>query len=186
MKPKQFFFTLLGLLFIVIAGGGYAYYFATQQLSSQSQQLATDQAETQTASAQITTLEVLESNYNHNVAPYLSIVDAAIPSDKNQTEILAQIERIAQNDGVQQPFKSISMPAPTGLPSDTSQTLKSGSLLVLPISFEADGTYEQLQAFTYDLETLNRYTNVTSLAINAANKTSPVSYTFTVNAYVYP
>lgn len=186
MNPKKFFFVLAGLLVAIVGGGGYGYYYTIGRLNQQSTQLSQDQAEEQAATTQIQQLEELDSNYKHNVVPNLSLIDQAIPSNKNQTEILAQIERIAINDGVAQPFKSIGLPAPLGLPSNTSQTTKVGALLVLPISFEADGTYEQLQQFTTDIENLNRYTNVTSLAVNATDKQNPIAYTFTINAYVYP
>lgn len=186
MKPKQYFFVLLGILVLVIGGGGYGYYQALQQLNAQSSGLSTDLAEEQAAATQIQSLEELDSNYNHNVVPMLPLIDAALPANKKQTEILAQIERIAVNDGVQQPFKSVTMPAPVGLPSTFSQTVKYGALLVLPIDFEADGTYSQLQQFTKDLENLNRYTTVSNLSINATIKTQPVQYTFQVNAFIYP
>jgi Tfp pilus assembly protein PilO len=186
MKPKQYFFVLLGILVVIIGGGGYGYYYALQQLKGQSAQMSTDLAEEAAAQTQIQSLQELEGNYNHNVVPMLPMIYAAIPTGKNQTEILAQIERIAENDGVIQPFKSVSMPAPAGLPSTYSQTNKVGAVLALPISFEADGSYSQLQQFTYDLEHLNRYTNVVSLSINATDKSKPIAYTFTVNAYVYP
>jgi Tfp pilus assembly protein PilO len=186
VKPKQFFLALLGIMIVIIAGGGYGYYYALKQLNTKSAGLSIDLAEEQAAATQIESLEELNSNYNHNVVPTLTLIDAALPSDKDQTEILAQIEQIATNDGVEQPFKSIGMPAPLGLPSATSQTTKVGPLLVLPINFEADGTYQELQQFTSDLENLNRYTNIASLSINATDKTEPVAYTFQVNAYVYP
>jgi Tfp pilus assembly protein PilO len=186
MKPKQFFFLMLGLLVLIALVGGGGYYYAYKLLKTQTTDLAQKMAEEKTIDEQISSLDKLNRAYNREIVPNLPLLDAALPRHKQQTEILAQIEHIAISTGVQQPFTAVTMPSPVGLPSDVSQTSKSGAVLALPINFQAKGTYSQLQAFTSQLETLNRYTNVTNLVIKHDQKKDQISYTFSLNAYIKP
>jgi Tfp pilus assembly protein PilO len=78
------------------------------------------------------------------------------------------------------------MPSPVGVPTSTSQTVKSGQVLALPISFQLAGTYEQLQTFLKKVERLNRFTNVTNLGISRPDKTKPIVYSISLNAYIKP
>lgn len=184
MKPKQFFFVLLGLVVLIVAAGGYGYYYALTQLHAQTGQLAEKMAEEKAAEDQLTALDRLNHQYNLQIKPNLALIEDFLPRQKLQSEILAQIERVAVTTGVQQPFQSVSMPAPVGLPSAVSQTTRDGAALALPINFKAQGTYAQLQQFTQELENLNRYTNVTTLQIDSS--AGKISYTFNLNAYIKP
>jgi Tfp pilus assembly protein PilO len=186
MKPKQFFFMMLGILVAVVAAGAGGYYFALKRMNAETTDLGASMAQEKTIDEQITSLDKLNREYNRTIDPILPLLDAALPRQKQQTEILAQIEHIAAATGVQQPFKAITMPSPVGLPSDASQTIKSGVVLALPINFQASGTYAQLQEFTRQLENLNRYTNVTNLVIKSDQKKDPISYTFSLVAYIKP
>jgi len=78
------------------------------------------------------------------------------------------------------------MPSPVGLPTSVSQTIKSGTVLAMPISFQLSGNYDQLQQFTAKVESLNRFTNVTNLAISRPDKTKPIVYSIALNAYIKP
>src|SRR5262245_31147135 len=143
MKPKQFFFIMLGVLVAVAAAGGGGYYFALKRLNAQTTDLAQSMAREKTIDDQIASLDKLNRVYNREIEPILPLLDAALPRQKQQTEILAQIEHIALATGVQQPFRAVTMPSPVGLPSDASQTIKSGAVLGLPINFQASGTYPE-------------------------------------------
>ena len=184
MKPKQFFYALLGILAVVLAAAGAGYYFALGRLhteaTAQSAALAT---QTQTA-AEITSLERLEVQYNHQIVPILPLIDEALPREKKQTEILAQLQNIAANVGLS--ISSVNMPAPVGLPTAVSQTVQTGAVLALPISFQLSGTYDQLQSFTQAVENLNRFTNITNLAISHPDKSEAIVYSMSVNAYIKP
>jgi Tfp pilus assembly protein PilO len=97
---------------------------------------------------------------------------------------LVQLQTIASGVGLQ--INSISMPSPTGLPTSVSQTVKAGNVLALPISFQLSGTYAQLQMFTSRVENLNRFTNITNLAIANTDKSKPITYSISLNAYIKP
>jgi Tfp pilus assembly protein PilO len=184
MKPKQFFYVVLGIIGVIVALGGAGYYFGLKYLNSQSQALATKLAQQKSMDDQIESLDRLQRQYKRDIEPILPLVDAALPRDKKQTEILAQLQSIAQNVGLQ--ITSISMPSPLGLPTSVSQTIKAGNVLALPISFQLAGSYTQLQEFTARVENLNRFTNVTNLAISRPDKNKPIVYSISLNAYIKP
>jgi Tfp pilus assembly protein PilO len=182
MKPKQFFFVALGALVVVAAAGGAGYYYALKYVRTQSNTLATQLAEQKAADDQIETLERLNVQYNKEITPILGMIDQSLPRDKKQTEILAQIERIAAGNGMS--LIGVTMPAPSGLPSSVSQTVKAGNVSALPVTFKIDGSYSQLETFTSQLEDLNRFTNITTLTVN--RKDGGAEYAFTLNAYIKP
>jgi Tfp pilus assembly protein PilO len=184
MKPQQFFYTLLGALGIMVLAVGIGYYLGLSQLTAQSNALATDLASQSDADTQIEKLGLLKREYDRDIVPILPLLDEALPRDKKQTEILAQLQNIAANVGLS--IASISMPSPVGLPTSVSQTVKAGTLLALPVSFQLSGSYDQLQEFTQQVENLNRFTNITSLAISRPDKTKPIVYSIALNAYIKP
>jgi Tfp pilus assembly protein PilO len=166
MKPKQFFLVLLGVFAVLVLVAGAGYYFGLKQLQSKAATLSMGLASQAEADKRIETL------------------DEALPRDKKQTEILAQLQLIASQSGLQ--ITSVSMPSPLGLPTSVSQTVKSGTVLGLPINFQLSGTYAQLQEFTARVENLNRFTNITNLAISRPDKTKPVVYSISLIAYIKP
>jgi Tfp pilus assembly protein PilO len=184
MKPKQFFLVLLGLMLVLVVAGGGGYYLALQQLHTRSQNLASEMAGQTAAAAQVASLTHLESEYKTEIVPILPLMDEALPTEKKQTEILAQLQTIATQVGLS--IASVSMPSPVGLPTSTSQTVATGQVLALPISFQLSGTYQQLQTFTADVENLNRFTSITDLAISHPDKTKPIVYSISLNAYIKP
>jgi Tfp pilus assembly protein PilO len=184
MKPKQFFFVLLGACAVVILAAGGGYYLAMNMLDANANTLASQLGEQTAEANQISGLERLQYQYNHVIVPILPMIDEALPRQKKQTEILAQLQNIASSVGLQ--ITSISMPAPTGLPTSISQTIKSGTILALPISFQLSGTYTQLQTFTSDVENLNRFTDITNLAVAHSDPAQPVVYSISLNAYIKP
>ena len=184
MKPKQFFQVLLGIFgaTLVLTGGGY--YLGLQQLKTRSATLAAQLAAQSAADSQIDDLSRLKRQYTRDIVPILPLLDEALPRDKKQTEILAQLQNIAADVGLQ--IASVSMPSPLGLPTSVSQTIKSGTVLALPISFQLSGSYDQLQAFTERVENLNRFTNITNLGISRPDKAKPIVYSIALNAYIKP
>jgi Tfp pilus assembly protein PilO len=184
MKPKQFFLVLIGSFAVILLAGGAGYYWALQKLNSQSTELSTGLAAQTAADEQIDRLAMLRGRYNREIEPILPLLDDALPRDKKQTQILAQLQTIAAGVGLQ--ITSVSMPSPVGLPTNVSQTVKSGTVLALPISFQLSGSYEQLQQFTAKVENLNRFTNITNLAINHTDKSKPIVYSISLSAYIKP
>jgi len=184
VKPKQFFLVLLGIFGVSLVAGGAGYYFALKRLNTQSTELATQLAVQADADTQIDYLSRLKRQYDRDIIPILPLLDEALPRDKKQTEILAQLQNIATQVGLN--IASISMPSPAGLPTSISQTIKSGAVLALPISFQLSGTYDQLQDFTQRVENLNRFTNITTLSISRPDKSKPIVYSIALNAYIKP
>ena len=114
MKPKQFFLVLLGVFTatVLLAGGGY--YLGMKQLSADSAVLSTGLASQVAADNQIENLSRLKRLYDREITPILPLLDEALPRDKKQTEVLAQLQSIASQVGLQ--ITSLSMPSPVGLP----------------------------------------------------------------------
>jgi type IV pilus assembly protein PilO len=184
MKPKQFFFIGLGMIGAVVVIAGTGYYFALTRLHTQANNEAVELATQTQDESQISSLRRLQYQYTHEIEPILPLINEALPTDKKQTEILAQLQNIAAGVGLS--ISTISMPNPIGLPNSVSQTIKSGTVLALPISFQLSGTYNQLQAFTEQVENLNRFTDITNLAISRPDKTQPIVYSISLNAYIMP
>jgi Tfp pilus assembly protein PilO len=183
MKPKQFFFVVLGILVAVVAAGGVGYYYAYQYMGSKSAELSTRLAEQIEADEQLDTLDRLQMQYDRDVEPILPLIDATLPHDKKQSEILAQVQRIAQSSGMM--IDGVVIPNPGGLPSGVSQTIKAGKVSAMPINFKVKGNYAQLQTFTQRLENLNRFTNITTLNVKR-DGAGVATWAFTMNAYVKP
>ena len=146
MKPKQFFYVLIGLFSALVVAGAGGYYLALQQLKGQSIKLSVGRADQAEADSRIENLTRLQRQYNRDILPILPLLDQSLPRDKKQTEILTQLQNIAAQVGLQ--ITAVSMPSPLGLPTSTSQTIKSGTILALPITFQLSGSYDQLQQFT--------------------------------------
>jgi len=184
VKPKQFFYVLLGIIcaITVLSAGGY--YLALTALKSEAGNESAKLAQQNENAATITTLHKVARQYNSFILPVLPLMDEALPTDKKQTEILAQLQNIASNVGLQ--ITSVSMPSPVGLPSQVSQTVKAGKVLELPINFQMTGTYTQLQSFTQQVEDLNRFTNIIDLAISHPVITEPIVYSISLVAYILP
>lgn len=183
MTPKKYFFTLLGIIVLLIAASGYGYYYAVTRINASKAELAMTLTDQEAAQQQLDDMAKLRIQYNRDILPILPRIIDALPRTKNQTEILAQLQSIATESGLS--LTNVSLPSAAGLPGDTSQTVKTGTVLALPISFQLQGTYAQLQAFLTRVENLSRFTNVTSLAISHAEKNN-VTYSMTVNAYIKP
>jgi Tfp pilus assembly protein PilO len=184
MNPKRYFYALLGVLGVLVVAGGVSYYFALQMITTTSKQLSIQQAEQIAADAELKNLARLQRQYDRDIVPILGLMDQALPRTKNQTAILVQLQQIANESGLS--ISGATFVSGGGLPTATSQTIKAGTLLALPISFQVQGSYTQLQTFLTKVETLSRFTNVTNLAISRADKTKPIVYSMTVNAYIKP
>ena len=182
MTPKQFFYGILGTIVVAVALSGYGYFYALKRLETAKTTLATSLGEQSAEQDQIDSLTRLKVQYTKEVVPELPLMDAALPRTKDQTALLVQLNSIAASCGLS--LGGVSFSSPAGLPTTTSQTTSLGSVLALPASFDVSGTFTQLQTFLTDLENLNRFTNVTSLNVSRPDKTKPINYSITLNAYV--
>ena len=184
MKPKQFFFIILGVIGGLILVGGAAYYFALMRLNTLSTNYSAQLANQEAVENELSLLARLQLQYARDIKPILPLMDEALPRTKNQTEILVQLQRISSANGLA--LTGVTFPSPSGLPSNVSQTITSGAVLALPISFQLSGSYNQLQSFLTQVENLSRFTNVTTLSVSRPDKSKPIVYTMTLNAYVKP
>lgn len=182
MKPQRFFWILIGILVVLIAAGGTGYYYAVIYLNGASTKLQAQYIAQNDANKKLDEVTKLKAQYNHDVVPVQASIESALPRTKNQTEILAQLERLASESGLA--ISNIAFPNSSG-PSATSQAVKSGLVLALPVSFQTTGTYAQLEAFLSKLESLNRYTSITNLAVSKAD-TKKISFSINLNAYFKP
>lgn len=184
LSPKRFFFVLLGLGAVMLGGIGYGYYQATLWMKDQTVKLSHISTDAEIASEHLDQLTSLKKQFQE-LQPVLVKLDAALPKDKNQSTLLLQIQQLATSAGMSLPAASFQ--ASNGLPTATSQTVKAGDVLALPISFQLSGTYDQLQTFLQSVERLGRYSNVGSLAITRADERSKnLTFAITLNVYVKP
>ncbi len=79
---------------------------------------------------------------------------------------------------------NLDFPASTQ-PSAISQTIKAGDVLAMEVRFQLAGTYDQLQDFLRRQEKLDRYSSMTSLGINTAER-ERLSFSMILNVYVKP
>lgn len=184
MTPQRFSIILGSIIALMVVLGGVGYYFALNHLLAGTAQLRADLTESAQAQADLDALAVAKRTYDRDIKPIVPLVNGALPKTKQQTEILAQLQRLAAASGLT--ISGITLPSTTGLPTATSQTTKAGDVLALPLSFQLTGSYSQLQAFLTKAETLNRFTNVTTLAISRADPSRPITYGITLNAYIKP
>ncbi|MBW4060986.1 type 4a pilus biogenesis protein PilO [Candidatus Saccharibacteria bacterium] len=184
MTPKQFFFGILGVTAVTLAASGYGYVYALHRLGTAKLTLATSLGQQVADQDQIDGLTRLKVQYAKEVVPELPLMDTALPHTKDQTALLVQLQSIAASCGLV--LGSATFPSSGGLPSGTSQTTQLGAVLALPVSFDVAGSFQQLQSFLSKIETLNRFTSVTSLTVSRPDKTKAIDYSITLNAYVKP
>jgi Tfp pilus assembly protein PilO len=183
MTPKKLFYVLLALTGLGIVGTGYGYYWANGLLGNATSTLSKQLAARDDADTTIAQLIHLQRQYSLEVTPILPQLDSILPHTKNQSQILLQLQTIANNAGLS--IRSLTLPTSDGLPSATSQTIAAGGVLALPVTFSLGGSYNQLQTFLTQVENLDRFTSVTSLSIQHSS-TQPITYAMTINAYIKP
>ena len=184
MKPKQFFFAMLGATVLWTALLGVAYYLGTQDVQARRSKLATELSDAAAADDKITQLQQLKHDYD-KIQPLLPSLDDALPKTKNQSQLTLQIQQLASAAGLSLPGVAFQGNSP--LPSANSQTVKAGDVLTMPVTFQLTGSYEQLQSFLQGLEHMSRLVSVTSLGISRVEgKPKTLVYSFTINAYLKP
>lgn len=184
MTPRKFYFIMLGLLggalVLGIAGCVYGYFLVKDASGKLSDAMIAQNA----ADQEIANLNTTNANYRLKILPILDQIERAVPKTKGQTAILIQLQDTAAAAGLS--LSSVSFtPVQGNLPSNTTQTIQSGSLLALPISFRIEGTFRQLQNFLVRIENLNRVTTVTSLSVTKSGSKT-ITYDMIINTYIMP
>jgi Tfp pilus assembly protein PilO len=184
MKPKQFYFTMLGMTVVLALLIGVGYYYASQRLRDRTAVLKSKMVDIDVANDQVDTLQQLQRDYD-KLSPSIPKINAALPQTKEQSELLLQLQQLAASNGLKIQTISFSGTTAGATPSSVSQTVKSGDALVMPVSFQLSGGFGQLQGFLQGLERFDRYTNVTTITI-ARDKAPALTYTVGLNAYLKP
>lgn len=185
MKAKTFFFILCATLAILIVGGGVAYYWGYQELTSQKELAMKKQLELGDSQKRTSQLIELSRKYDDAKAR-LSDIDRALPRESKQAEMLLELRDAAATSGVQ--ISSLQFTG-TATPKNatTNQALLQADLYVLPISLRLSGTYPQLIDFMQKLNGLGRLNSVTSLTtskiITSADR---LDITMNIVAYLKP
>ncbi|HSX48437.1 MAG TPA: type 4a pilus biogenesis protein PilO [Candidatus Nanoarchaeia archaeon] len=183
MKPKQFYFILTAVLAVLVLGGGAYYYLATQHIDQKTADLSKKLADVEVVAAQIDNLAQLSKQYQ-KIEPAFSRLDQVLPRSKQESEVVLQLDKLASINGMS--LGGVNFPPSATLPSATTQTEKVGDALAVPVTIQLTGSYEQMQAFLQGLEKLNRFTNVTTLAINKGEKPKLVAFSLTVQVFLKP
>ncbi|TAK89201.1 hypothetical protein EPO04_03840 [Patescibacteria group bacterium] len=181
MSAKKLFYALCGLLVVIIAAGAYGYYYVSQELYRDTATLSQRLADEQIVDKKLDTLTQLQQQYRQ-LEPTITKVYDALPVEKQQSRLALQLREIAGVSGMTLDSLTFS---PSTVPGPTSQTVKVGDILAVPVTFQLIGTYDQLQRFLQLQENLGRYTNVTSLNISSGTSKS-LTFDVTLNAFLKP
>jgi Tfp pilus assembly protein PilO len=182
VKPKTFYFILLAGIGGASLAGLMAYVWASNNLAASSRSLQHKLTESAVADERLDQLNRLRVQFKE-LGPVATKVESALPHTKKQSEIILQIQQIAAGSGMTIPAASFL--GSNGLPTETSQTVKLGDYYAMPITFQLSGNYSQLQTFLQRLESLTRYTSVTSLAISRTDARN-LTFTINLNAFFKP
>ncbi len=181
MNPKQLCYILCSLLVIAVGGSGFGYYVASQYLTTGIVKLSEQLAQSQEADENLNQLANLQKQYKQ-LEPSLTLVNEALPAEKNQSKVALQLQNIAASSGMR--IDNIDFPA-SNQPGPISQTTKVGDILALEVTFQLEGTYDQLQDFLQRQERLDRYSSMTSLSITPT-EADRLSFGIILNVFVKP
>lgn len=181
MTAKRLFYVLSALLVAIIVAGGYGYYRVSQELHQDTLTLSQRLADEELTNKKLDALIDLKQQYRQ-LETTLPKVNDALPTEKQQSKLALQLREAAAASGMTLDTLTFS---PSTIPGPTSQTVKVGDILAIPVTFQLTGTYEQLQRFLQTQENLSRYTNVTSLNISSGSGKN-LTFDVTLNAFMKP
>jgi len=176
MTPKKYYQNIVGIILGLLVLGGGGYWYALTVLSDTSQKLATQMGMASSADDRIANLQNTKNLYDKEIAPILTQLNDALPSTPDQTQILTQLQKMAQTTGV-------SLSTVTFIKTTTNGS-SIGGVVALPMSFQVTGSYAQLQNFLAEAENLSRLTTVDSLTVSRSGQT--IIYAINLSAYSKP
>ncbi len=182
MSPQRLFYVLCGLLLLLIGGGGFGYYVTSQYLASGVTSFSQSLAQNETADNNLRRLAKLQKEYKQ-LEPFLPLINEALPPEKNQSKVALQLQNIATASDMR--IDNIDFPA-SGQPGPLSQTTPVGDALALQVTFQLQGTYEQLQNFLRRQEKLDRYSSMNSLSISPAESSRLLGFSIVLNVFIKP
>ena len=193
MKSKQLFYVLavvVALLGLGVVASGYG---ANVVLSAKSGQLSKLKAENE--AVQGLQSQLLQSKTQ--LTTYKDINDIAksiVPQDKDQTQTVREIVKIAQDSGISR-LTSVTFPTSTLGTKNSALTqvqpvsgISGVYALPITVSVGQDNavTFDQLITFLSGLEHNRRTAQVTSLTITPSDKTNTIAFTLIINEYIKP
>ena len=194
MKSKQLFFvlaTIVLLLGIGIVGAGLG---ANTLLTSKSDELSKLKAKEEVMDDTQVSLNRSKSDLKR-YAELNTIAKTIVPQDKDQTQTVREIVKIAKDSGINH-LTSVTFPSSTlgttGSSTLTQLTPVKGmtGVYTLPITVSVNEdsavSYNQLIAFLSGLEQNRRTAQVASLTLTPSEKNSNIAFTIIINEYIKP
>lgn len=194
MKSKQLFFLLAALAVLLGLGVVGAGVGANMVLTTKSDELSKLKAKEQAMDDIQVSLNRSKSDLKR-YAELNNIAKAIVPQDKDQTQTVREIVKIAEDSGIRH-LTSVTFPSSTlgttGSATLTQLTPVKGmtGVYTLPITVSVNEdsavSYNQLIAFLAGLEQNRRTAQVASLTLTPSEKSSNISFTLVINEYIKP
>jgi|GEM_PF-6688951 len=185
MKARGVFVVLTAGLVLLLAGSGYAFWWAREQLLTKKTEIVKAQLDVVDEQKRTDQLVILSRRYSQAKAK-LDDINTALPRESQQAEILLSIREAANQAGVTLPSIQFTGAAQSANPK-LNQATQSKDLYVVPIALKLTGNYEQLISFLDRLERLSRYNSVGSLSLSKTNTDrDKLEITMSLNAYLKP
>jgi len=151
----------LTLIFLLAIAVGWFYVF---QMSEQVSVLGTDAVNMRNESSKLSELSIRFQK----VLPQKNVVYGSIPTTKDESTFMADLEAAAKNNGLtitsSTVGNSLTKAAKTG---DFSQTINMQEYYELPIRYEVSGDYSHFIKFIADLTNLRRLNKVNDIAVTS-------------------
>lgn len=210
MKPKKFFFIMVGLFSLSLIGGGAMLYLANNVLEKRSGsvvelKLGSAEIEAQLSAYQAAKKDVEKYSYLND------IISSALPQDKDQARTVREIFLLAQQAGIiikSVQFPSSTLGAVTAAPAAGTTTTATPAAItqakpvtglngvysietvVTPYADDKINivTYDQLISFLKKIESNRRAMQVSSIQLNPLGQSSSdsISFTVTLNIFIKP
>lgn len=170
------------------------FYLATKFMASQKEELRKEKTNLYLSEQRIQQLAELKGKYN-KASQKLDEITAAMPSKKQQSEIIVQLKSEAEKIGfdlqnIQFTGSSSTVQKDKSNDPNLTQTTKKGDVYVLPVSLKLKGTFKQLSDYLTIIEKLSRYNSVVTLNIIKASENketdSQRDMTILLNTYLKP
>lgn len=197
MKSKQLYFVLLTTAVLLALGLGGVAYGSNKVLSAKARQLGDIKARNQA----IEQVQASLSKSKTDLTKYKTlneIAAAVVPQDKDQTQTVREIVKIATDSGIPS-LSSVTFPASTlGAVGKTGSALTQATpvpgitgVYTIPITVtlgsDSAVPYSKLIAFLKGLEQNRRTSQVTNLVLQPSDKNPDlISFTITINEYIKP
>lgn len=186
MTAKKLNLVLLGFIGLIVLATAGGYYLLSTRLGSVIDQVTTKEEDILLASEEIDNLKILQGELSR-IEEIKPIIDEALPKSKDASAAIAQIQTMANRNGIR--IISINFEATKGLPSESSQTRPSTvvpTVSTVPVTLETELIpYESLKQFLRDLLAIRRNANVSELLITRdATATGRVKAQIVVDLHV--